>query len=1040
MEFFGVLAISVVAIIFALGGFHGGMLLFGDTDLTYHFGKNFFNFDRIYLWNDYFRGGILDFDKFQAFYLKKIIFILDSVTNLYFFSYLWYFLPFLLYLASFYLLIREFGRIFGAKDRLWANSLLLALLSVFNGVLVIYYGQVLVLLSLGMLNLFLLFFTKNILFIKEFGRNHARYLVLSGLFLSQINIYLHTAFLLLYSGVFFLLLNVRFIRLYWRAFCTQLIVYFSFVVLLNLQWLFPVFAQSLVNRISISNLVTYDQQLGWEQAQSISKNIYAFDLLKLKSYHIFENYPAFFNLFYFIPLGVLFFFFSRFRERKKLGYFVILLLCFLITSLFLSFGARPPTDGIYQFLWDHIPFFSAFRTVFKFAFLFLYSVILLLVFVLAQWKHRMSYGIVCALLGLNIIFSGFYYRQPEAARNLQQYTVPDYYFSLQSARLSETMKKYGNAISSPQFNWQFQYNWAPEKIDGMNILPYFYGSGFYINGAQDTPDIQYIFNDFFDFNVRQGNIETVKHLLGMRNIKHIIFQNDLRVTNNESTPYVVKSNLEKMPNRSSVFTPEFQKEICAKVFSFGELSFCSVKNSLFTPVVSIKNNHIIDIRNAPYLNSFTEGSYFVPYNKHDDRGYSQVNLMEENPIIVNDLANLKISDMQDVRRFETKPFLDDQSSVTVYPSFKPLQVSNCFYQLQCSLFFFQNVEPGLYSLFFAAHTKSGEDSGRQEQTVRIFDNVPESFITQSVSRLKNGDGVLDYDRKNSEYTVEFQTGDRDSISLINLSGGNVIIRSITDASMLNGTFYLVREIPRNEKVEKLASTVDKTPVIEFKEINSTKVRVRVHGAKDAFPLVFSESFDANWKIYLSSTNNQSKVIDSSLENYTILENNEDDQASRDEVLEYIKNGWVSDLGQMNEKTQEHFVWKDDQEKLVSSERYSIDFISKNIRNSIQNNNLPDGNLWETWFRDSINENAGHFEDDGYANVWMVDPQKICSADNPQCIRNDDGTVDFELVLEFWPQRLLYLGLSISLLTFFGSILFLVYSWRAEKRCKNSRNL
>jgi len=41
------------------------------------------------------------------------------------------------------------------------------------------------------------------------------------------------------------------------------------------------------------------------------------------------------------------------------------------------------------------------------------------------------------------------------------------------------------------------------------------------------------------------------------------------------------------------------------------------------------------------------------------------------------------------------------------------------------------------------------------------------------------------------------------------------------------------------------------PLVEFKEINPTKYRIRIHQASRAFPLVFSESFHEEWKIYLN---------------------------------------------------------------------------------------------------------------------------------------------------------------------------------------------
>jgi hypothetical protein len=52
---------------------------------------------------------------------------------------------------------------------------------------------------------------------------------------------------------------------------------------------------------------------------------------------------------------------------------------------------------------------------------------------------------------------------------------------------------------------------------------------------------------------------------------------------------------------------------------------------------------------------------------------------------------------------------------------------------------------------------------------------------------------------------------------------------------------------------------------------------------------------------------------------------------------------------------------------------------------------------------------------GYANSWFLNPGEICSG-NSKCIKNEDGSYDMELVIDFWPQRLFYIGIFVSFLT------------------------
>jgi hypothetical protein len=129
---------------------------------------------------------------------------------------------------------------------------------------------------------------------------------------------------------------------------------------------------------------------------------------------------------------------------------------------------------------------------------------------------------------------------------------------------------------------------------------------------------------------------------------------------------------------------------------------------------------------------------------------------------------------------------------------------------------------------------------------------------------------------------------------------------------------------------------------------------------------------------------------------------------------------------------------------------NIDFGSKNFQGTIQNDNLPDGHFWETWLQKPIENNQNHLMANGYANSWVIDTNAICGVDsgrslsaeeaggNFKCIKNPDGSYDFEMVVEFWPQRLFYVGLGISGLTLLGCVGYLVYDWK-RKRKKSLKN-
>lgn len=331
--------------------------------------------------------------------------------------------------------------------------------------------------------------------------------------------------------------------------------------------------------------------------------------------------------------------------------------------------------------------------------------------------------------------------------------------------------------------------------------------------------------------------------------------------------------------------------------------------------------------------------------------------------------------------------------------------------------------------------------------------------------------TFSYNINNEKYLPHFytpayiigSTQEADNLPKI-ISRKNYNIRS--------AVFFREQNIDKINKLKNLS--IGKTenislPTLEFKKINPTKYHVRIHNASRIFPLVFSESFHDGWQIYLNQNANlirrdeQNDNLKLKINNYKILDGNSEDQASIDELQDYINSGFVTTLGDLREKTIEHKNWIDpaksdghgasSKEKLDYVEKYNIDFISKNFQGTIQNDNLPDGNIWETWFQKPIENNDNHLIANGYANSWVIDTEKICVVDsrspirvedrlrgndNNSCVKNPDGTYDFEIIVEFWPQRLFYLGLFISGMTLFGCIVFLGYDWKKRRKILDAK--
>ncbi len=75
--------------------------------------------------------------------------------------------------------------------------------------------------------------------------------------------------------------------------------------------------------------------------------------------------------------------------------------------------------------------------------------------------------------------------------------------------------------------------------------------------------------------------------------------------------------------------------------------------------------------------------------------------------------------------------------------------------------------------------------------------------------------------------------------------------------------------------------------------------------------------------------------------------------------------------------------------------------------------------FETWGKKPIAEDK-HLLVNGYANSWYVTPE------------DTGGEENYELIVEFWPQRLFYIGLFISGLTLIGCLGYLAFNFFRKK--------
>lgn len=173
------------------------------------------------------------------------------------------------------------------------------------------------------------------------------------------------------------------------------------------------------------------------------------------------------------------------------------------------------------------------------------------------------------------------------------------------------------------------------------------------------------------------------------------------------------------------------------------------------------------------------------------------------------------------------------------------------------------------------------------------------------------------------------------------------------------------------------------PKITFFKTNSTKYRIKVEGAKERYMLVFSESFHPGWKIWVANTD---------------------------------KNGGVTPMkiaGKIGEKITSLFLKNKRYGEIVAS------YFDGDIKEGTHRETFLEPATFETWGKKSLPEER-HSLVNGYANSWEVLPEDV------------NGKENYELIVEFEPQRLYYIGIIISFITLGACLIKLTISVIGKK--------
>jgi hypothetical protein len=239
------------------------------------------------------------------------------------------------------------------------------------------------------------------------------------------------------------------------------------------------------------------------------------------------------------------------------------------------------------------------------------------------------------------------------------------------------------------------------------------------------------------------------------------------------------------------------------------------------------------------------------------------------------------------------------------------------------------------------------------------------------------------------------------------------------------------------------------PTVEFRRLGPTALRVRVHGARSGFPLLFQETFHTGWKALVvprttEELTGKGRDMAALTAAYRPFPVQGLDQAGTAELGGYVAKGLVSTLGTGENKERTSFLYGPGGAVTGENQsRFAVDYVSPLTAGSIQNDNLPDLGLAEGFFPAAFSpatpqaaarpqDPAGwsapatnrpvalpealHVEAYGFANAWWLPPGLVRLL--PEAVPGRpgyyavaaDGGLDYELLLFFAPQTSYVIGL------------------------------
>lgn len=185
--------------------------------------------------------------------------------------------------------------------------------------------------------------------------------------------------------------------------------------------------------------------------------------------------------------------------------------------------------------------------------------------------------------------------------------------------------------------------------------------------------------------------------------------------------------------------------------------------------------------------------------------------------------------------------------------------------------------------------------------------------------------------------------------------------------------------------------------LEIKKINETKYLGVIHNPPEFFSIELAKYYYPGWKLRFYSQPKFTNSSASLISTYKILPNNERTQATTLELRSMYDKKLVSTLGDGTQKILQYHTFENGVQRLSRAVPFKIGYISRPIRNTIQNENLSE-KLWNDTTRIDAPDSSHTFTR-SYTNTWKINREDIAYRTNYSL---NDTRMYF--TIEFDPQR------------------------------------